>query len=402
METTDQTKLTRKIRRAQTVALIATVLIWAGVFLLGAGLVMAYMDLQAEMAGSAEQPVVLAVTAPATATPIQLTPTITPTNEPSPTPVPPTPTPTPAPPSILPSFTDVTVRLRGVERSWLTVTVDGIPAFEGFLEVDEERIWSGQDRVALLVGNAGGVEVTVNGRPPTLLGEPGEVVKAEWTADELLAEAMAPTASATLSASGTLTPTATLAPASTATPPTATPVPPTPTRTPTSTPRPTATPGVAPTRPPPATSPPTRIVATAIGLDAPVVPVGWTVIEEGGQKISVWNVADYAAGWHKTSAYPGNVGNTVLAGHHNIKGEVFRRVVELEPGDEVDLYVGRTVYSYAVTEKYILKEKGMPAEVRIKNAQWIAPTADERVTLVTCWPYTNNTHRVVVVAKPIP
>jgi len=38
--------------------------------------------------------------------------------------------------------------------------------------------------------------------------------------------------------------------------------------------------------------------------------------------------------------------------------------------------------------------------VRQENARWIAPTDDERLTLVTCWPYTNNTHRVVVVAKP--
>jgi sortase A len=51
--------------------------------------------------------------------------------------------------------------------------------------------------------------------------------------------------------------------------------------------------------------------------------------------------------------------------------------------------------------KTIVKEKGESVEVRRKNAQWIAPTNDERLTLVTCWPYTNNTHRVIVVAKPL-
>jgi sortase A len=154
------------------------------------------------------------------------------------------------------------------------------------------------------------------------------------------------------------------------------------------------------TRPPPATAPPDRIVAQAIGLDAPVVPVGWKTMEENGQTVTEWEVADYAGGWHKTSAYPGNVGNTVISGHHNIRGEVFRYVVNLEPGHIVDIYVGQTVYRYMVTEKYILKEKGMPPEVRQENARWIGPTDDERLTLVTCWPYTNNTHRVVVVAKP--
>jgi sortase (surface protein transpeptidase) len=55
-----------------------------------------------------------------------------------------------------------------------------------------------------------------------------------------------------------------------------------------------------------------------------------------------------------------------------------------------------------VVERYILKEAGMPLSVREKNAQWIAPTNDTRLTLVTCWPYywPGNSHRVVVVARP--
>lgn len=150
-----------------------------------------------------------------------------------------------------------------------------------------------------------------------------------------------------------------------------------------------------------ASGPPTRIVAPAIRLDAPVVPVGWQFVEEGGQMVSVWEVADFAAGWHKTSSYPGQPGNVVISGHHNIKGEVFRYLVDLKTGDEVDLYVGDKLYRYVVTEEHLLQEKGMPESTRRQNAQWIAPTADERLTLVTCWPYTNNTHRVIIIAKPI-
>jgi sortase A len=164
--------------------------------------------------------------------------------------------------------------------------------------------------------------------------------------------------------------------------------------TPTATPAPTFTP--TPSGPPPASAPPDRIVIPAIELDAPVVPVGWKETDEG----VIWDVANYAAGWHKTSAYPGHVGNTVLSGHHNIKGEVFRYLIDLEPGDEVFLYVGEMVYHYVVTEKHLLEEKGMSEEVRRSNAQWIAPTDDERLTLVTCWPYTSNTHRLIIVAKP--
>ena len=170
---------------------------------------------------------------------------------------------------------------------------------------------------------------------------------------------------------------------------------------PTVTPSPTftSTPAFTPTPsgPPSASAPPDRILSPAIGLDAPVVPVGWTVTAEG----AIWDAADYAAGWHQNSAYPGHVGNTVLSGHHNIKGKVFRYLIDLEPDDEVFLYVGETAYRYVVTEKHLFEEKGKPEPVRRANAQWIAPTDDERVTLVTCWPYTSNTHRLIIVARKL-
>jgi len=169
--------------------------------------------------------------------------------------------------------------------------------------------------------------------------------------------------------------------------------------TPTATPAPTVTPSPTftptPPGPPPAIAPPDRIVIPNIGLDAQVVPVGWTVTDEG----AAWDSADHAAGWHLGSAYPGHVGNTVLSGHHNIEGKVFRYLIDLEPDDEVSLYVGDTAYRYVVTEKHLFEEKGKPEAVRRANAQWIAPSDDERVTLVTCWPYTSNTHRLIIVAK---
>jgi sortase (surface protein transpeptidase) len=38
----------------------------------------------------------------------------------------------------------------------------------------------------------------------------------------------------------------------------------------------------------------------------------------------------------------------------------------------------------------------------MENTAWIGPMDDERITLVTCWPETSNTHRLVVVAEPDP
>jgi LPXTG-site transpeptidase (sortase) family protein len=148
----------------------------------------------------------------------------------------------------------------------------------------------------------------------------------------------------------------------------------------------------------PAGDPPDRIVIPAIQLDAPVQAAGWH-IEQG---VSVWDVpARRAAGWLKTSAPAGQKGNTVLDGHHNIEGEVFKRLVDLKPGDVIELYSGIKIFRYGVTEKHILPDRDQPLAVRIANAQWIQPTDDERLTLVTCWPYTSNTHRLIIVARPL-
>lgn len=146
---------------------------------------------------------------------------------------------------------------------------------------------------------------------------------------------------------------------------------------------------------------PTRIVIPKINLDAKVVETGWKQVMENGKPVSTWVVPDFAAGYFKTSAYPGTSGNTVLAGHHNIKGKVFRYLVNLEPGDQIDLYVNDRKLTYQVSDKFILKEAGATLAQRRKNAEWIAPTQDERLTLVTCWPYWTNTHRVIVVARPM-
>ena len=150
--------------------------------------------------------------------------------------------------------------------------------------------------------------------------------------------------------------------------------------------------------PDPADMTPRRLVIPTIELDAPIETVGWHVINGA----STWDVPDhFAAGWLKTSALLGQPGNTVLDGHHNIAGEVFKRLVDLRVGDELEVYAGHQVFFYKVTTRQILKERDQPLEVRLKNAQWIQPTEDERLTLVTCWPYTSNSHRLIIVAKPI-
>lgn len=132
------------------------------------------------------------------------------------------------------------------------------------------------------------------------------------------------------------------------------------------------------------------------------MPVGQHPIQLGDQVYSQWNVPnEFAAGWHQLSAPLGERGNTVLNGHHNIYGEVFRYLVRLEPGDIITLASGDQRFTYVVAQTMTLAESGQPANVRETNARWILPTADERVTLITCWPYAANTHRLVVIALSV-
>jgi len=182
--------------------------------------------------------------------------------------------------------------------------------------------------------------------------------------------------------------------------PTAPPTP-TSTATPTFTPIPTPTITPTPLRPP-AVSPPTRLVIPALAVDIPVVKVGWQTVSEGENARLVWTVADYAASFHRTSAYPGRPGNTVISGHNNIRGEVFRDLESLATGDEVSVYVGETLYRYTVSEVHILPEKWASEEEKQENAKWIDYFPEERLTLVTCWPYEGNSHRVIVLAHPAP
>ena len=152
----------------------------------------------------------------------------------------------------------------------------------------------------------------------------------------------------------------------------------------------------------PDAEPPLRLQVPAIQLDAPVIPVGLTTMREGEQEWITWEPPDaFAAGWLITSAYPGQPGNVVLIGHHNIYGKVFANLYRLHPGDLVRLETRQRTYVYQVEAVHILPEKGQPLEVRQRNLRWVLPTPDERLTLVTCWPAHTNTHRLIVVARPV-
>ena len=146
---------------------------------------------------------------------------------------------------------------------------------------------------------------------------------------------------------------------------------------------------------------PTYLEIPQINLVAPINPVGWHTTELSGNLYSQWDVPQsYASGWHNNSAVLGERGNTVLNGHHNAWGHVFKDLVDVEAGAEIIVSSGEEVFHYTVVQTMILPEKDQSIEVRLDNARWLLPSQDERVTLVTCWPFHDNTHRLVIVALP--
>jgi len=132
------------------------------------------------------------------------------------------------------------------------------------------------------------------------------------------------------------------------------------------------------TIPTPGPEAPTRISIPAINVDALVV--------EGDLPEQL----KLGVGHYLGSANPGERGNMVLSAHDDIYGEIFRRLHELELGDEIVVYAGKQPYRYLVTAKQIVE----PTEVRVLGA-----TTKPVTTLITCYPYMVDTHRVVVVAE---
>jgi len=121
-----------------------------------------------------------------------------------------------------------------------------------------------------------------------------------------------------------------------------------------------------------------RIVIPAIGVDVPVVEGdGWEELKMG-------------AGHHMGSANPGERGNMVISGHDDVYGEIFRGLEDLSIGDQVTVFAGDTPYRYMVVAKRVVE----PTEVGL-----LKPTPNATLTLITCYPYLIDTHRLVVIAE---
>jgi sortase A len=120
-----------------------------------------------------------------------------------------------------------------------------------------------------------------------------------------------------------------------------------------------------------------RIVIPAINVDSQIVQGdGWEQLKKG-------------VGQHIGTPDPGQNGNLVLSAHNDIFGEIFRRLDELAPGDEVQLYTASQIYTYVITGTDIV----LPTTVSVMDA-----TPHASLTLISCYPYLVDNKRIVVSA----
>jgi sortase A len=123
---------------------------------------------------------------------------------------------------------------------------------------------------------------------------------------------------------------------------------------------------------------PTRLIIPAIDIDVPVVEgVDWEQLKMG-------------AGHLIGSANPGERSNCFIAGHNDIYGAIFRDLEELKIGDEIIAYAGEQTYRYIVRATRIVE----PDDVSV-----MYPTSTPVLTLLTCYPYMIDSHRLIVIAE---
>ena len=108
-----------------------------------------------------------------------LAPTAAPISQATLAPIVATPTPNPTVTS-LGTAAGGTLTIRVRQDSWLEVSVDGVQALSTILPAGAEKVYHGK-AASVRVGNAGGVDVLVNGKGVGSLGATGDVVERSFT-----------------------------------------------------------------------------------------------------------------------------------------------------------------------------------------------------------------------------
>jgi cytoskeletal protein RodZ len=125
--------------------------------------------------GKAKAPVIAA-----TNTAVPALPTQTSTSAPEPTATP-TPTPTTQPSPTPASTNIIQLTVRATQTAWVRVVADGEVLVESLQDPGYEQHFSAKKRMEFLTGNAGGMQLELNGEVLPKLGEVGEISVFVWT-----------------------------------------------------------------------------------------------------------------------------------------------------------------------------------------------------------------------------
>ena len=88
----------------------------------------------------------------------------------------------------------------------------------------------------------------------------------------------------------------------------------------------------------------------------------------------------------------GQNSNVVIAAHRGYQGiPMFREIEKIEPGDIIEITTVFETLTYQVTECRVI----LPNQIN----EILIQSGEDMVTLLTCHPYTQNTHRYLVFAK---
>ena len=147
---------------------------------------------------------------------------------------------------------------------------------------------------------------------------------------------------------------------------------------------------------------PVRLQIPAIGLDAPVTPMGWRVVTLGGNRTTAWDVPLDSLGWHANSAGAGAKGNVLLSGRQ-ADGDALLEPLALgsiKPGQDVILTDENGLeFTYKIREiSEPIPVSGATEEEEALALDYVAPTDEPILTLISGWPEFTTTHRIFAVA----
>ncbi len=146
-----------------------------------------------------------------------------------------------------------------------------------------------------------------------------------------------------------------------------------------------------------AVGPAPRLIIPKINVDVPVLyDVGNDY--ESQMKAMQSGVAHFAI--PGASSHPGEIGNTVIAGHssndlldYGSYKFIFAQLEKLNTGDTIYANYNSTRYTYTITKTEVVK----PNDV----GSLVYPTSKPTITLLTCTPLGTATNRLLVIAEQI-